>query len=66
MAELNNVVPFSLMFWGQIHISIGLASILNATTPLFGVLVAHLSTHDDRLSAGRIAGLAAGFVGAWC
>ena len=41
MAAFNNVVPFTLLFWGQIHISIGLASILNATSPLFGVLVAH-------------------------
>jgi drug/metabolite transporter (DMT)-like permease len=64
MAALNNVVPFSLMFWGQIYIPIGLASILNATSPLFGVLVAHLMTHDDRLSIGRVVGLAAGFFGA--
>jgi drug/metabolite transporter (DMT)-like permease len=63
MAALNNVVPFTLIFWGQIHISIGLASILNATSPLFGVLFAHLMTHDDRLSAGRMIGLIAGFIG---
>ena len=63
MAALNNVVPFTLIFWGQIHISIGLASILNATSPLFGVLVAHLLTHDDKLSMGRAGGLVAGFVG---
>ena len=63
MAAFNNAVPFVLLFWGQIHISIGLASILNATAPLFGVIVAHLLTKDDRLNAGRIIGLAAGFVG---
>jgi drug/metabolite transporter (DMT)-like permease len=63
MAALNNVVPFTLIFWGQIHISIGLASILNATSPLFGVLFAHLMTQDDRLSAGRMIGLLAGFIG---
>jgi drug/metabolite transporter (DMT)-like permease len=63
MGAFNNVIPFSLMFWGQIHISIGLASILNATTPVFGVLVAHVMTHDDRLSAGRVIGLIAGFGG---
>lgn len=63
LAALNNVVPFSLMFWGQIHISVGLASILNATSPLFGVVAAHLLTQDDRLSAGRIAGVIAGFAG---
>lgn len=63
MAVLNNVVPFTLIFWGQMYISIGLASILNATSPLFGVLVAHFLTQDDRLNAGRMVGLIAGFVG---
>lgn len=63
MAFFNNAVPFVLIFWGQLHISVGLASILNATSPLFGVLVAHLITHDDRLSVGRVIGLIAGFIG---
>ena len=63
MAVFNNVLPFTLLFWGQIHISIGLASILNATSPLFGVLVAHVMTQDDKLSAGCIVGLIAGFAG---
>ena len=53
MAAFNNAVPFVLLFWGQIHISIGLASILNATAPLFGVIVAHVLTKDDRLNSGR-------------
>ena len=64
LAALNNAIPFTLIFWGQFHISIGLASILNATTPLlFGVLVAHVLTQDDRLTRGRVVGLLAGFVG---
>ncbi|MBX9842014.1 MAG: DMT family transporter [Xanthobacteraceae bacterium] len=63
MAALNNAIPFTLIFWGQLYISIGLASILNATTPLFGVLVAHALTRDDRLTAGRVVGLIAGFIG---
>jgi drug/metabolite transporter (DMT)-like permease len=63
MAIFNNVLPFTLLFWGQIHISVGLASIFNATSPLFGVLLAHLMTHDDRFSAGRAVGLIAGFGG---
>jgi drug/metabolite transporter (DMT)-like permease len=63
MAIFNNVLPFWLLFWGQIHISIGLASILNATSPLFGVLVAHVMTQDDKLSIGRVVGLIAGFAG---
>ena len=45
MGLLNNVIPFSLIFWGQTHIPSGLAAILNATTPLFTVLVAHVVHH---------------------
>jgi len=63
MAVLNNVLPFTLIVWAQIHISVGLASILNATSPLFSVFVAHALTADDKLSSGRIAGLIAGFIG---
>ena len=39
MGAINNAIPFSLIFWGQTHIASGLASILNATTPLFTVVV---------------------------
>lgn len=63
MGLLNNVLPFSLLFWAQTHITSGLAAILNATTPLFTVLVAHFATPDEKLDAGRIAGLTFGFAG---
>ena len=63
LATLNNVIPFTLIFWGQIHITVGLASILNATGPLFTVVVAHMLTHDDKLTPGRVLGLVAGFAG---
>ena len=63
MGVLNNVIPFSLFFWGQTHIASGLAAILNATTPLFTVIVAHLFTADDKLTGARVAGLIAGFAG---
>ncbi len=63
IAALNNALPFALIFWGQIHISIGLASILNATSPLFTVVVAHWATQDDKLTPGRAIGLIAGFIG---
>src|SRR5687768_15882173 len=53
MGLLNNVIPFSLIFWGQTQIASGLAAILNATTPLFTVLVAHVATKDEKLSACR-------------
>jgi len=60
---LNNALPFSLIFWGQTHIPSGLAAILNATTPLFTVLVAHFATVDERLTPARLTGVAAGFAG---
>ena len=64
MGLLNNVVPFVLIVWGQHHIASGLASILNATTPLFTVLVAHLLTPDERLTPLKAAGVSVGFAGA--
>jgi drug/metabolite transporter (DMT)-like permease len=63
MGLLNNVIPFSLIFWGQTHIPSGLAAILNATTPLFTVLVAHVATRDEKLNAARLSGVAAGLAG---
>jgi drug/metabolite transporter (DMT)-like permease len=63
MGLLNNVVPFSLIFWGQTRIASGLASILNATTPLFTVLVAHAVTGDEKLTPARLLGVVAGIVG---
>jgi len=63
MGILNNVVPFSLIVWGQGHIASGVASILNATTPLFTVLVAHGFTADERLTPLRAGGVVAGFAG---
>jgi Permeases of the drug/metabolite transporter (DMT) superfamily len=63
LALLNNALPFTLFGWGQTHIASGLASILNATTPIWGVLVAHFLTQDERLSARKIAGVLLGFGG---
>ena len=63
MGILNNVLPFSLITWGQGHIASGLASILNATTPLFTVMVAHYLTHDERTTPLRVGGIVAGFTG---
>lgn len=63
MGALNNLVPFSLLFWGQTRIASGLASILNATTPIFTVLVAHVLTRDEKLTAGKAAGVVAGLAG---
>ncbi len=63
MGLLNNVVPFSLIVWGQTHIASGLASILNATTPLFTVIVAGWLLADERATPGKIVGVVVGFAG---
>jgi drug/metabolite transporter (DMT)-like permease len=63
MGLLNNVAPFFLIVWGQGHIASGVASILNATTPLFTVVVAHLFTPDEKMSGARLAGVVAGLAG---
>lgn len=63
LALLNNALPFTLFGWGQTHIASGLASILNATTPIWGVLVAHFLTHDERMSPRKVAGVVLGFGG---
>jgi drug/metabolite transporter (DMT)-like permease len=63
MGLLNNVVPFTLIVWGQTHIASGVASILNATTPLFAVVVAHFLTLDEKMTGRRLAGVVIGFAG---
>ncbi len=63
MGALNNAIPFALIAWGQTRIESGLAAILNATTPLFTVLLAHAMTRDERLTAQRLAGVLAGIAG---
>jgi drug/metabolite transporter (DMT)-like permease len=63
MGLLNNVIPFTLIAWGEIRISSGLASILNATTPIFTVLAAHVLTRDEKLSVSKAAGVVFGFLG---
>jgi drug/metabolite transporter (DMT)-like permease len=63
MGVLNNVIPFTLIVWGQDTVASGLASILNATTPLFTVLVAHALSEDERMTAASLAGVVIGFGG---
>lgn len=63
MGLLNNAVPFSLIVWGQQHVASGVASVLNASTPLFTVVFAHLLTRDERMTGGKLLGVAIGFTG---
>lgn len=63
MGLLNNAIPFTLFVLAQGQIEGSLAAIVNATTPLWTVLVAHFFTADERLTADKAAGLALGFAG---
>jgi drug/metabolite transporter (DMT)-like permease len=63
MATLNNVIPFSLILWGQTRIASGLAAILNACVPLFTAVLAHFLTLDERLTPRRVAGVLLGLGG---
>ena len=63
MGLLNNVIPFGLMAWGQLHIESGLTSILNAFTAVVGVVMAALFFSDERLMPRKIIGVVLGFFG---
>jgi len=66
MAILNNIVPQSLIIWAQGALTSGHASILNATTPFFTVLILHLGTSDQKASPAKWLGVVVGFVGVAC
>lgn len=63
LALLNNVIPFSLIFLGQTQMGAGLASVLNATTPFWTLIIAQYLTADEKLSANKLAGIALGVLG---
>ena len=63
MAVLNNLIPFSLILWGQTHIASGLAAILTACTPLLTAILAHYLTRDETLTSRRVAGVLLGLAG---
>ncbi|WP_319775134.1 DMT family transporter [Breoghania sp.] len=63
MGALNNVVPFTLLTWGQTQIASGLASILNAFTPISTVIILHLFTTTDRATPMKAVGVVLGFCG---
>ena len=63
MGIFNNIVPFCLIVWGQMHIASGLAGILNAATAIFSVLAAALFFPDERLTRAKSLGVALGMAG---
>lgn len=63
VGALNCALPFALFFWGQQYLDSGYAAILNATTPLWGVVVAHMMTKDEKLTPARAIGVLVGLAG---
>ena len=63
MGLFNNAIPFSLIFWAQTELTSGVASILNATMPVFTVIAAHLLTKDEKMTKMRFLGVVLGFLG---
>ena len=63
MGALNTLIPFSLIVWGETQISSSLASVLNATTPVFTILLAHLLTREEPLTFNRTIGIIFSFCG---
>lgn len=63
MGLLNNALPFTLIVWGQTMVPSGVASVINAATPLFGVVLAHYLTADEPMTANRVAGVLVGLAG---
>jgi drug/metabolite transporter (DMT)-like permease len=63
MGIFNTVFPFLLITWGETQIDSSLASILNAATPLFVIIIAHFWLHDEKITLARLGGLLIGFAG---
>lgn len=63
MGLLNNIIPYGLMGWGQLHIESGLTSILNAASAVFGAVIAAVIFADERLTLRRAIGVGLGFIG---
>ena len=59
----NIAIPFFLISWGEQSIDSAVASILNATVPLFTILIAHFLLQDDKITAPKVLGLLIGFAG---
>jgi len=59
----NIAIPFFLISWGELHIDSAVASILDATVPLFTILIAHFMLQDDKITLPKMLGLVTGFMG---
>jgi drug/metabolite transporter (DMT)-like permease len=63
MGLVNTALPIALISWSEETIASGLAAILNATVPLFTLVLAHFALHDEKITPVRVLGLTMGFLG---
>jgi len=63
LGAVNIAIPFWLIGWAEQHIASGLAGILQSTSPFFTLVLAATFIHDERVTRGRVAGIAIGFLG---
>jgi drug/metabolite transporter (DMT)-like permease len=62
-SAFSTLIPFVLIVWGQSRTTGGMAAILNASAPLFGIFLAHVLTQDEKLSWNKLAGTLVGITG---
>jgi len=63
MGFINSIIPYTLITWGEVYISSGLAAILVGMMPIFTVLFAHWMTQDEKITPRKVLGIMAGFIG---
>lgn len=63
LASINNYIPFLLLIYGQQQVTGGVAAVFNATSPLFAAFLAHVLTHDEKLTLNKVAGILLGIAG---
>jgi drug/metabolite transporter (DMT)-like permease len=63
MGFLNNLIPYTLMVYATVRLGAGSASILNATAPIFTLVVAHIATQDEKITSAKLVGILLGVAG---
>jgi drug/metabolite transporter (DMT)-like permease len=63
MGSITFALNYGLIFWGEQHINSGLAAVLQAMIPAFGLIFAHFYLPNERLTARKLAGVATGVAG---
>ncbi|MGD1888506.1 MAG: DMT family transporter [Cohaesibacteraceae bacterium] len=63
LSLFNLLIPFFLVSWAQLTVNASLMALIMGAGPIFGLLIAHLATDDDRLTPAKALGVLLGFGG---